>query len=196
MTSVAKKISVAFFSVVILVMTTEAQKEWKLDKSHTSVNFSINHFFSAVTGKFTKFDGTVNFDPANLQASKVSFTIPVSSVNTEDTKRDKHLQSGDFFDAKSYPSMSFISTAFEKKSDKEYTVYGKLTIRNTTKDIALPFKVTGEMQHPMMKGTTVLGISVQTKINRSEYGVGTGSWAATMVVGDEVDISIHMELNK
>ncbi len=196
MTSVAKKISVAFFSVVILVMTTEAQKEWKLDKSHTSVNFSINHFFSAVTGKFTKFDGTVNFDPANLQASKVSFTIPVSSVNTEDTKRDKHLQSGDFFDAKSYPSMSFISTMFEKKSDKEYTVYGKLTIRNTTKDIALPFKVTGEMQHPMMKGTTVLGISVQTKINRSEYGVGTGSWAATMVVGDEVDISIHMELNK
>lgn len=180
----------------VFVANAQTATMWKVDKAHTSVNFSINHFFSAVTGKFTKFDGNFNFDPANLKGSKVSFTIPIASVNTEDGERDKHLQSADFFDAKQYPNMTFTSTSFEKKTDKDYVAYGKLTIRNVTKEIALPFKITGEMEHPMMKGTIILGLSINTKINRTDYGVGTGSWAATMVVGDQTDISINMELNR
>lgn len=92
--------------------------------------------------------------------------------------------------------MTFKSTKIEKKSEKEYLVYGKLTIKDKTKDIVLPFKVTGEMEHPMMKGTVILGLTTNLKINRNDYGVGTGDWAATMVVGDEVDINIHMELNR
>ncbi len=92
--------------------------------------------------------------------------------------------------------MTFISTRFEKKSDKDYMAYGKLTIRNVSKEIALPFKITGEMEHPMMKGTIILGLASSIKINRNDYGVGTGSWATTMVVGDNVDIDINMELNR
>jgi polyisoprenoid-binding protein YceI len=92
--------------------------------------------------------------------------------------------------------MFFKSTRIEKKSDNEFTVYGKLTIKDVTKEIALPFKIKGEMEHPMKKGTLILGLSTHVKINRTEYGVGTGSWAATMVVGDEVDISIPLELNR
>lgn len=198
MVSTIKKFSLAVFLTAISVFVANAQNAtmWQVDKAHTSVNFSINHFFSAVTGKFTKFDGTFNFDPANLKGSKASFSIPVSSVNTSDKKRDKHLQSADFFDAKKYPNMTFVSISFEKTSDKEFVAHGKLTIRDVTKDVALPFKITGEMEHPMMKGTVILGLSINTKINRTEYGVGTGSWGATMVVGDQTDISINMELNR
>lgn len=198
MYSTIKKISFAVILTALSVFTLNAQNAtmWKVDKSHTSVNFSVNHFFSAVTGKFTSFDGNINFDPANLQGSSVNFTIPIKSVNTDDSKRDKHLQSADFFDAKAYPNMIFISTRFEKKSDKEYVAYGKLTIRNVSKEIALPFKITGEMEHPMMKGTIILGLASSIKINRNDYGVGTGSWATTMVVGDNVDININMELNR
>ena len=181
-----------------LVFFAQAQvaTKWKIDKAHTSVNFSINHFFSAVTGKFSDFDGNLNFDQANLAGSKVDFTIAVKSVNTDDDKRDKHLQSEDFFDAKKFPNMTFQSSRFEKKSDKDYVVYGKMTIRDVTKEIALPFKVTGEMEHPMMKGTLILGLAANLKINRNEYGVGTGSWAATAIVGDEVSIQINMEVNR
>ena len=198
MYSTIKKISFAVILTALSVFTLNAQNAtmWKVDKSHTSVNFSVNHFFSAVTGKFTSFDGNINFDPANLQGSSVNFTIPIKSVNTDDSKRDKHLQSADFFNAKAYPNMIFISTRFEKKSDKEYVAYGKLTIRNVSKEIALPFKITGEMEHPMMKGTIILGLASSIKINRNDYGVGTGSWATTMVVGDNVDININMELNR
>lgn len=198
MFSTIKKIGFAVLLTVMGAFTVNAQNAtmWKLDKSHTSVNFSVNHFFSAVTGKFSTFDGNYNFDPTNLNGSKADFTIAVKSVNTNDGKRDKHLQSADFFNAKAFPSMTFKSTKIEKKSEKEYLVYGKLTIKDKTKDIVLPFKITGEMEHPMMKGTIILGLTTNLKINRNDYGVGTGDWAATMVVGDEVDINIHMELNR
>ncbi|HAK12884.1 MAG TPA: polyisoprenoid-binding protein, partial [Chitinophagaceae bacterium] len=70
MVSVISKIRFAVFITVFGVFTTSAQNAlmWKLDKSHTSVNFSINHFFSAVTGKFKAFDGNFQFDPNNLQS--------------------------------------------------------------------------------------------------------------------------------
>lgn len=169
---------------------------WKVDKAHTSVNFSINHFFSAVTGKFTSFDGSVFFDPYNVSASKVDFTIAVNSVNTDDKKRDNHLQSDAFFDAKKYPNITFVSTKIERQSDKQYRVTGILTIRDKTKEVSLPLRITGEMEHPMMKGTLVLGLVIETTLNRTDYGVGTGDWAATAVVGDEVRITIPMELNR
>ncbi|MFN4233273.1 MAG: YceI family protein [Bacteroidia bacterium] len=198
MVSKIKKIGFAVLLTVFGALTANAQEatKWKLDKSHTSVNFSINHFFSAVTGKFTSFDGDFYFDPNNLQGSKAEFTIAVKSVNTDDSKRDNHLQSADFFDAKKYPNMTFKSTKIESKSEKEYLVHGKLTIKDKTKDVVLPMKITGEMEHPMMKGTLILGLVIETTINRTEFGVGTGNWAATMVVGDEVKIHIPMELNR
>ncbi len=189
------------FAVAITVLSTlsvNAQDAtmWKIDKSHTSVNFSINHFFSSVPGKFTDFDGMIHFDPNNLKGSKADFSVSINSVNTDDAKRDKHLQSKDFFDAETYPKMSFQSTKFEQKSDKEYLIHGKLTIKDKTKNVTLPMKITGEMEHPMMKGTIILGVVIDTTIDRTDYGVGTGDWAATMVVGDEVRIHIPMELNR
>lgn len=183
----------AFISTVFMLPAQNAPA-WKLDKSHTSVTFSINHFFSKVTGRFTSFDGSFSFSPTNLEGSKAEFSIDVKTVYTEDEKRDKHLQSPDFFDSKAYPKMTFSSTRFEKKSETDYVVHGKITIRNTTRDIAIPFKVTGEMDHPMMKGTHILGLLATCKINRTDFGVGTGSWAATAIVGDEVTIEIPMEL--
>lgn len=189
------------FAVAITTLSTfsaNAQDAtmWKIDKAHTSVNFSINHFFSAVTGKFTDFDGKMHFDPKNLEGSQAEFSISINSVNTDDSKRDKHLQSKDFFDANTYPNMTFKSSKIEKKSDKEYLLYGKLTIKDKTKDVVLPMKITGEMEHPMKKGTLILGLVIDTIIDRTDFGVGTGDWAATMVVGDEVKIHIPMELNR
>lgn len=179
-----------------LQVQAQTAAKWKLDKAHTSVNFTIKHFFSDVTGKFKDFEGTFIFDPTNLESSQIRFTILVASVVTEDTKRDRHLQSKDFFDARHYPEITFVSTSLEKHSSTEYIAHGSLTIKETRKNIAIPIKITGEMEHPMMKGTKVLGMAVKTRLNRTDFGVGTGNWATTMVVGDEVDINIPLELNR
>lgn len=188
--------AVAITALSTLSVNAQDATMWKVDKSHTSVNFTVNHFFSAVTGKFKDFDGTFHFDKNNLKGSKADFSVVINSVDTDNGKRDKHLQSKDFFNAKKYPKMDFQSTKIDKKSDKEYLIHGKLTIKDVTKDVTLPMKITGEMEHPMMKGTIILGVAIDTTIDRTEYGVGTGDWAATMVVGDEVKIHIPMELNR
>ncbi len=198
MVSTIKKLGLAVLLTVFGVISVNAQDAtmWKIDKAHTSVNFSINHFFNTVTGNFTDFDGDIYFDPSNLKGSKADFTIAVKSINTDNSKRDDQLQSPDFFNEKTFPNMTFKSIRFEKKSENEYLVHGKLTIKDKTRNIVLPLKVTGQMEHPMMKGTIILGLASNLKINRNDYGVGTGDWATTMVVGNEVDISINMELNR
>lgn len=198
MISTFKKLgfTILFTALSVVSLSAQSSAKWKIDKLHTSVNFSINHFFSAVTGKFTDFDGAMYFSPNNLKESQVNFTISVKSVDTDSKKRDKHLQSKDFFNAKDYPKMSFESNKFEKKSDKEYLIHGKLTIKNKTKNVILPMKITGQMEHPMRKGTMILGVVIDTKINRTNFDVGTGDWATTMVVGDEVKIHIPIELNR
>jgi len=196
MVSTIKKLGFAVILTAFSTIAIHAQEatKWNVDKSHTSVNFSINRFFSEITGKFTDFDGSINFDSNNLKGSKTEFTIVVNSVNTANEKRDQHLQSGDFFDSETYPKMTFTSTKFKKKSATEYLIYGKLTIKDKTKDVILPMKITGEMEHPMAKGVFVLSVALNATINRTDYGVGTGNWAATTVLSDEVEINIPIDL--
>ncbi|REJ84488.1 MAG: polyisoprenoid-binding protein [Bacteroidetes bacterium] len=191
------KFNFALVVIILLTFSLSAQdvKSWKIDKAHSSVNFSVNHFFSAVTGKFREFSGEIHFDPANLKSSKATFNIKVSSIDTDDEKRDKHLQSEDFFDAANYPEIKFVSTRIEKINDKLFNVYGKLSMRKTTKDVVLPLRITGLMDNPWKEGSVIMGIAISTKIDRTDYGIGTGSWAATAVVGDEVRIEINMELD-
>ena len=178
-------------------MTTNAQDapHWKIDNSHSSVNFTVNHFFSEVTGKFKKFSGDFNFDAENPSKSKIWFTVQIASVDTDDQERDDHLQSEDFFAAKKYPTMNFESTSVKKKGKDSYVIDGFLTIRGTKKKVSLPMKITGVMDNPWQDGKVIMGVSIETTIDRTEYGVGTGSWAATTIVGDEVGIKIVMELD-
>jgi polyisoprenoid-binding protein YceI len=183
-------IAAALFSFTVLMAPA---KQWSVDKAHSAITFSVNHLFTPVEGRFQKFDDEFLFDPENLKESKASFSIDVASVNTQESKRDNHLQSADFFDAKKYPKMKFASTRFESKGDNNYVAYGKLTIKDVTKDVALPFKVLGTADHPMMKGTKVMSLQSELNLNRNDYGVGTGSWAATMVVGDQVNVKITLE---
>ncbi|MBI1228105.1 MAG: polyisoprenoid-binding protein [Bacteroidetes bacterium] len=186
----ALAIVATLFSFTLLMAPA---KQWKVDKAHSAISFSINHLFTAVEGRFLQFEDEFLFDPNNLQESKASFTIDVASVNTQEQKRDQHLQSADFFDAEKFSKIKFTSTRFESKGGNNYVAYGKLTIKDVTKEITLPFKVLGTTDHPMMKGTKVMGIAAETTINRNDYGVGTGSWAATMVVGDQVNVKINLE---
>ena len=172
-----------------------AAPAWKIDTSHSKIGFEVNHFFTPVEGFFNDYKGELNFDEADLDGSSVNFTVQVASVKTDSEKRDNHLQSGDFFNAEKYPEMKFVSTDITK-SDDGFIAKGKLTIRDVTKLVEVPFKVLGTGPHPMKKGVELISIKGGLKINRNDYGVGTGSWAATAVVGEEVTIKVIIEGNR
>ena len=168
---------------------------WNIDTKHSKISFEVNHFFTPVEGFFNEYKGELNFDEADLDGSSVSFTVQVASVKTDSDKRDGHLQSGDFFNAKKYPEMKFTSTSISK-TDNGFVAKGKLTIRDVTKSVEVPFKVLGRGDHPMKKGVEIIALKGGLKIDRNEYGVGSGSWAATAVVGEEVTIKVVIEGNR
>ncbi|MCB0851316.1 MAG: YceI family protein [Bacteroidetes bacterium] len=172
---------------------------WSVDKGHSSVVFSVRHFCSDVVGSFDDFDGEIKFDPDDLATSSISFTVQVGSVNTKNERRDGHLQSADFFNAEQWPTMKFESTSISKKKKKGSVYYlakGKLTVRDVTKEIEIPVNYLGSMENTRRKGSYVGGFNTEFMINRNDYGVGTGDWAATTTIGDEVKITVNVEVRR
>ena len=168
---------------------------WEIDSSHSAINFTISHFFTPVDGTFEDYDTTVMFNPDDLENSMIDVTIPVSSINTRNDRRDDHLQSEDFFNAEQWSNISFVSNSIESRGDNQFVAIGEMTIRDVTRDFELPFTLQGIMDHPMKENTTVAGIVADAKLMRTDFGVGVGDWAATAVVGDEVNIRLNLELN-
>lgn len=168
---------------------------WTLDKAHSTIQFSVNHFFTPVTGRFEEYQTDIQFDPNDLENSSIDVTIPISSINTQNERRDNHLNSEDFFNSEKWPNISFSSDEIRKTGDNEFLAVGNLTIRDVTEQVELPFTLLGVMDHPMRENVKVAGITASTTINRTDFGVGVGDWAATAVVGDMVDINLNLELN-
>lgn len=187
-----------FFTVVGFSQSTT---QWTIDKAHSSVNFEINHIFTTVQGNFNEFDGEFYFDPEDLVNSKLSFTVNVKSIDTNNERRDGHLVSADFFDAETYPNMSFVSTEIreseeedEDVDEQEFIVIGNLTIKDVTKEIEIELDLEGVVAHPMKENTTLAGLEFETEINRNDFGVGAGDWASTAIIGNRVEIFIPMEV--
>lgn len=174
---------------------TVASTAWTLDEAHSTIQFSVTHFFTPVTGRFEDYQTDIQFDPNDLENSSIDVTIPISSINTQNERRDNHLNSEDFFNSENWPNIQFSSNNIRSTGDNKFVAVGDLTIRDVTKQIELPFTLLGVMDHPMRENVKVAGITASTTINRTDYGVGVGDWAATMVVGDEVDINLNLELN-
>lgn len=172
-----------------------APDEWSIDKAHSNVNFTITHFFTPVNGSFNDYSSEIYFDPEDLENSSINVTIPVESINTGNERRDNHLKSEDFFNASEWPNIQFESDNIEQTGENKFVAHGELTIRDVTREFELPFELKGVMDHPMQENTKVAGITASAKLNRTDYDVGVGDWAATAVVGDEVDIQLNLELN-
>lgn len=168
--------------------------KWSIDHTHSAVNFQIRHFFTPVPGSFSEYSGDIYFNPEDLDNSSIDVEISVASVDTRNDRRDGHLQNEDFFEVETWPTMKFVSNRITQESENNFIAHGTLTIRDITKDIELPFEFLGMMEHPMRDNTLVAGIQSNYKLMRNDFGVGTGSWAETGVVGDEVSIDILLEL--
>jgi polyisoprenoid-binding protein YceI len=181
-------------AIFILSPAHAAAPEWGLDFDHTGFYFSINHIYSTVRGHFDKYEGTVMFSPDDLANSRFDFEVEIDSVNTNNSKRDRHLNSEDFFDSKKYPTMSFKSRAIKHVKDNQYTVDGTLTIKDVSKELSVPFKFFGKKDFPFDNKLEVAGFEAQMTLDRLAYNVGSGKYVKMGVVGQKVDVLISMEV--
>lgn len=170
---------------------------WQIDTAHSHVQFTVRHMMiSKVRGSFEAFSGTVEFDESNPTASTIDVEIEVGSINTREAQRDGHLKSADFFDAESYPTMTFKSNRVEKVDDSHGRIIGDLTIKGVTKEVVLDVEYFGLAKSPW--GTTSAGASASTKINRKDWGLSWNQALETggVLVGEEVKIDIEIEIVK
>jgi polyisoprenoid-binding protein YceI len=175
----------------------ETKTKWGIDATHTEVLFKVKHLVIAtVTGSFKKFSGEVISESDDFNNASVSFSIDVDSIDTNQTDRDGHLKSDDFFAAAQYPTIKFTNGILKKVSGSDYKLVGDLTIRSTTKQVELDVEFGGTVIDPW--GNTKAGFEIAGKINRKEFGL---SWNAVteaggLVVSDEVKLILNVELAK
>jgi polyisoprenoid-binding protein YceI len=143
--------------------------DYTLDTTHTRLGFSVRHaMVTTVRGSFKEFEGTAHVDTANPSASTIALTIKAASIDTGVADRDGHLRTGDFFDAETYPEITFVSTKVEREDDA-WLVTGDLTIKGVTKPVTIELESTGSARDPF--GNLRIGFEGATSINRKDWGL-------------------------
>jgi polyisoprenoid-binding protein YceI len=195
----SKKIYLNIVATLLLFTGTNsmaAAPQWKIDPPHSNIYFGIHHIYATIEGRFTDFDGVIEFDPANLKESRFDFRVKVDSIDTHDRKRDEHLQTGDFFDADKYPEMTFKSRSITHDKGDQYIVDGILTIKDVSQEVKIPFIYFGSRQHPLNPKWMVAGFETHMNIDRLAYHVGSGKFYKMGAVGKDVKVLISIEATR
>ena len=174
-----------------------SKTKWVIDPTHSEIGFKVKHMmFTNISGKFTKFDASIETDDTDFENAKVEFTGAVDSISTGNTDRDAHLVSADFFDAAQFPEIKFIVTSFTKIKEGQYDLTGDLTMHGVTKSVKIPTQYSGLMKDPW--GNAKIAFSLDGKINRKDWGLNWNSAleAGGVLVSDEVHLTIEMQFIK
>ena len=169
---------------------------WKLDKDHTTLGFDVVHMVVSKTkGKFTEYTGTVEMDAEKQEFKTIEAVIQTASVNTDHQKRDDHLRSADFFDVKTFPTMTYTMKNYTKSGD-QYTAIGDFTLLGVTKEITLVGTFNGVAEDPW--GNTRAGFTAEGKLNRKDFGMKFSKLLDNggLMVGDEVNLKLEIEVIK
>lgn len=184
----------------IMALSIQSQTNWKVDASHSKLGFSVTHLMVSETeGRFKLYEGTVSSkSETDFTDAKIDFSVDVSSINTDDEKRDGHLKGADFFDVEKFPKITFKATSMKPGKIKgTYDLEGDLTMHGVTKKVKLSaIGASKTVKDPW--GNVKYAFKISGSINRIEYGL---KWNAALeaggvVVGEDVKIDITIELAK
>ncbi|MCU1337173.1 MAG: YceI family protein [Bryobacterales bacterium] len=171
---------------------------YQIDPKHSAARFKVRHMMIAnVGGEFNSVSGSVDFDAAKPEHSRIEASIDVNSLHTGDPQRDGHIKGGDFFDAAQFPAITFrAGQVAPGAGGNSYKVAGDLTLRGVTKPVTLHVdSVSPEVTDPW--GLQRRGLSATTTINRKDFGM---AWNAEvgggMMLSENVEITLDLEMTR
>jgi polyisoprenoid-binding protein YceI len=173
------------------------ETKWTIDKAHSEIAFKIKHLMiSYVRGTFEDYDSTVFTVGNDFSTAVIDVWINIDSINTGDEKRDKHLQSAEFFDVEKYPQIIFRANTLKESVDGHLEMAGDLKMRDVTKGIRLNVEFGGLTKDSW--GKEKAGFSVKGTINRKDWGLiwNTKMETGGFMLGDEVVIDCEIQLIK
>ena len=166
------------------------------DPAHSRVEFAVKHLgIATVRGSFETFEGSFEVGE-DISTAAFKATIETASINTNEEQRDAHLRSADFFDAETYPQLTFVSTAVTPIDDETFNITGTLTMHGVTREVELEATIQGTETDPW--GNERIGLELTGKLSRSDYGMefnqvlGSGN----MLVSDKVKLSLDISAIK
>jgi len=167
------------------VLTFAAVPAWKVIPDQSFIKFTATQNNAPVSGTFKTFSADIHFDPTQLNASSVKVTINIDSLSTSYSDVATALKTAEWFDVKQFPRAVFQATQFTKIGDNIYRADGTLTIRDKTLPIALPFILERYSK-------TAAEATGKITIKRTQFNVGSGQWASTKEVKDDVQIELKI----
>jgi polyisoprenoid-binding protein YceI len=191
-----KRTTSVLIAILIATAFVSAQSEWKLDKVHSSITFSVRHMvISDVVGSFKDFAIDLKSEKDDFSDAQVQCTIKVGSISTDNERRDGHLKSDDFFNAEKFPEIKFKASSFEKLGDNKYKITGDMTIRDVTKTVTFDATLNGTLK---TNRGVLSAWKATTTINRFDYNLKWNKTLETggLMVGQDVIITMNLELNK
>lgn len=176
--------------------TSDERASWSVDKNHSEVGFSVRHMaISKVRGEFMTFSATIEFDEPDLSTLVVSATVEVRSLDTGVERRDNHLRSPDFFDAATYPQITFTSKNVRNVDGDKFELVGDLTIKDVTKEFVLEGTFLGAIK---TSGGAKAGFELQGVLDRFDYHLNWSRLTEVggLIAGRNITITLNLELNK
>ena len=171
--------------------------DYTLDVTHTRLGFVARHaMVTKVRGSFTDFEGTIHLDAQNPAASTATLTIQVASITTGNDQRDGHLRTNDFFDAPTFPTITFTSTSVEVLGADEFRLHGDITIKGVTKPISIDVEHTGTAKDPF--GNLRAGFDGKAQLTRSDFGITYNAALETggVLVSDKITLELDISAVK
>ncbi len=171
--------------------------KWLIDPAHSEVQFKVKHLvISTVTGSFNKFEGSAEAASDDFVGANINFSLDVDSIDTNQSHRDGHLKSPEFFDVAAFPHITFTSTSFTKKSGSDYSLKGNLTVKGVTKEVELAVEFGGIAADPY--GNVKAGFDITGVVNRKDFGLTATmiTEAGSIVISDEVKLILSVQLAK
>jgi polyisoprenoid-binding protein YceI len=164
--------------VVTLMSFTVLMTDWKILEEQ-AITFQVKYMFGQTChGSVSGLTGKIDFDPKQPEKSTFDVMLPISSIKTGNSKRDKHLQQKEYFNAATFPSIQFKSTQVTKTSSG-FLLTGNLIIKGITKSVSIPFT---------FKNNDICWFEGDLTINRLDYGVGKKSFLL------KNNVSIHISV--
>jgi len=140
--------------------------EWALDPRTSSVRLTSKVYgLIPVNGVFREVSGNGTVSPDGEASG--TLTIVAASIDTKNTRRDRHLRSADFFDSGNHPDIVFTADRIGP-SGQDVTVSGVLTVRGRTRPLSFGATAT-------FHGDGEIWLDTEVRINRTDFGL-TWNW--------------------
>jgi len=168
---------------------TATVTHYVLDGAKSTLEFNFSQAGAQNKGHFRRFTTVLDFAADNLSASHLEVTVDMSSVDTGDQERDDTLRDADLFGVKKFAQARFTAAQLVRTANG-YEAVGRLTIRDSTRDLRVPFT----LRIATEQGASVAYMSGKTSLRRLDFGVGQGDWKATDQVGNDVAVAFALRL--